>query len=134
MILGFTGTLKKENNDFMASNSNIGHPYCNKCKLLPLSSFFPLQASLNHLFHNGNTTSLKVCYFILGMATFLVHVKFPFLLTQMWHISNHSYLSHMFIERVRFRTQDDILSLHSQTHNALHMISISKITLEHFCP
>ncbi len=103
-------------------------------KLLPFLFSFPLQASLNHLFNNGNKISLKVCYFILGMATFLIHIKFPFLLTQMWHISNRFCLSHMFIECVRFRTQDDILSLHIWTHNALHMISISKITLENFCP
>jgi len=103
-------------------------------KLLPLSSFSPLQASLNHLFSNGNMTSLRVRYLIIGMATFLVHIKLPFLLTQMWHISNHFCFSRMLFEHVRFRTQDDILSLCNQTHNAFHTINISKITLEHFYP
>jgi hypothetical protein len=77
---------------------------------------------------------LRVCYHIISMATFLVDIKFPFLFTQMWHISNHFCFSCMLFEHVRFRTQDDILSFHSQTHNALHMINISKITLEHLCP
>jgi hypothetical protein len=52
----------------------------------------------------------------------------------MWQISNCFSVSCMFIECVKFRTQDDILSLHSWTHNALHMINILKITLEHFYP
>jgi hypothetical protein len=69
--------------------------YANGAKLLPFSSFLALQASLNHLFNNGNPTLLTIYYLILGMGPFLVHIKLPSLLTQMWHISNRFCFSHM---------------------------------------
>lgn len=40
----------------------------------------------------------------------------------------------MFFKCVTFWTQNDILSLHSQTHNAFHKINFSWIILEHFYP
>ncbi len=103
-------------------------------KSLAFSSSFPFQTSLNHLLNNGNTTLLIIDYFILGMGAFLVHIKLPFLLTQMWHIWNWFCLSFMFFKRVWFRTQNNLLSLHSQAQNAPHMVNFSKITLKHFYP
>ncbi len=103
-------------------------------KLLPFSSSFPFQVSLNHLFNNGNMTLLRIDYFILGMGAFLVHIKLSFRLTQMWHISNYFCFSFMFFKCVQFRTQNNLLSFHSQTHNAFHIVNFSKLTLEHFYP
>ncbi len=74
-------------------------------KLLPFSSSFPFQASINHVFNNGNMTLLKIDYLIFGMGAFLVHIKLPFLLTQMWHISNYFCFSFMFFKLVQFKTQ-----------------------------
>lgn len=72
----------------------------NCSKLLPHFSSFLYQTFLNHLFNNGNTTLLRICYFILGIVAFLVHIKLPFLLAQMWHISNSFHLSCMFVKNV----------------------------------
>jgi uncharacterized membrane protein YccF (DUF307 family) len=93
--------------------------------LLPHSSSFPFQASLNHLFNNGNTTLLKLCNLILGMVAFLVHINLPFILAQMWHISNCFHLSCMFVKRVNksWRNVDP----HSKDHLWIHFVSVLKI-------
>jgi hypothetical protein len=61
-------------------------------------SYFPFQASLNHLFNNGNTILLRICYLILGMVAFLVHIKlfFPFCP----NVANCFHLSCMFVKHV----------------------------------
>jgi hypothetical protein len=103
-------------------------------KLLPFSSSFPLQASLNHLFNNGNMTLLNIDYLILGMGAFLVHIKFPFLFTQMWHPQIVFVFLTCFSSVSDLRPKISSFSLHNWTHNALHMVNILKITFELFCP
>ncbi len=50
----------------------------------------------------------------------------------MWLILDCFCHSHMLFKCVKFRTQNDILSLHNQIPNAFHTINFSMITLEHF--
>ncbi len=103
-------------------------------KLLPFSLSFPLQASLNHLFNNENMTLLKIDYLILGMGAFLVHIKFLFLFTQMWHTQIAFVFFTCFSSVSDLRPKISSFSLHNWTHNALHMVNIFKITFEVFCP
>ncbi len=121
----------------MASNSNIGQPCYIDAKWWKIVAFFFLFPLLNlpkSLVQQWKYNFVENKLLILGMGAFLVHIKLLFLFTQMWHILNYFCLSHMLFKHVRFRTQNNLLSLHSQTHNAFHIVDLSKITLAHFCP
>jgi hypothetical protein len=71
--------------------------YCGK--LLLIFSPLPLQASLNHLFHNHYAIYLKVDSLIFCVIT-LVDIKFTVILANMWHVTNYLHFSCMFLKSV----------------------------------
>jgi hypothetical protein len=87
--------------------SNIGQTCRSKWKIVTFFFFFPFQISLNHLFRNHEVTLLTISYFIFCGTTFSIHVKFPFFLIQMWHVTNFLHLSfqacHTFAQKSHLR-------------------------------
>jgi len=121
----------------MASNSNIGQPCYIDAKWWQIVAFFFLFPLLNlpkSFVQQSKYNFVQNILLYSWHGCFSCSHKTPFPFYQMWHISNYFCLFHMLFKHVQFRTQNNLLSLHSQTHNAFHIVDLSKITLEHFCP
>ncbi len=122
----------------MASNSNIGRPCCNKCKMVancylfvPFSFFKPPSITCS-------TMEIRLCweYIIsfLAWVHFCSH-KTPFSFLPKCAIFRTIFVFPTFFSKcVQFKTQNNLLSLHSWTHNAFHTVNFSKIILEQFYP
>ncbi len=122
----------------MVSISNIGLPYYNIiCKIVANCCFFSL-FPLSSL-HESLVLQWKY-YFVENMSPHSWHDyiscshKIPFpSCPNVQYFELLSFFSHVF-QTCQISTPNDILSLHSQTHNALHMNNFLIITFEHFYP
>ncbi len=89
---------------------------------------FPLSSLHESLVLQCKYDSLRICHLILGMFTFLGHIKFPFLLVQMCNMLNCFNFFHMLFKLVRFPTQMTFFPF--TTRHTMHLIWL--IFYEHF--
>jgi hypothetical protein len=104
-------------------------------KLLPFSSTFPLQASLNHLFSYGNPTLMTNRLPHSWHRCISCSHKTPFHFLPKCGISQTTLVfPTCFSNMSNLGSKITSIPLHNWTHNALHIVNISKITFEHFYP
>jgi hypothetical protein len=136
MIPRVQGNIKKENNNFIFSYSNIGWPYCNRCIIVANCILFLLLCLFKPCWITCSSKEMWLHWeYITSFFVWLSYShKIHLPLCQSVTCPHRFCFSYMLFKCVRFWTQNDVLPLHNHTQNAIHMVNFPIITLEHFCP